>query len=228
MSYPPEVRQRAVELSEQGLAASQVRAQLIREDCRSVPSAASISGWARNACHGSGVDKGWRSAELIAEVVRANVTTSASTREIGWRFRVAASSVTAWTHKFAPDAGSRRGMTPQEIEQATLARVKEHHEAQKRKRKKAETQRQSQRAPRDESAHSRNHEQPTAPFDEAALPDDVEALKDLLRQERFMRLADKALFEAVMESEGKAQTRRRSTAWSSLRLSDDSGTSDTK
>ena len=97
-----------------------------------------------------------------------------------------------------------------------------------RKRKKAETQRQSQRAPRDESAHSRNHEQPTAPFDEAALPDDVETLKDLLRQERFMRLADKALFEAVMESEGKAQTRRRSTAWSSLRLSDDSGTSDTK
>ena len=227
MSYPPEVRQRAVELSEQGLAASQVRAQLIREDCRSVPSAASISGWVRNARHGNGVDKGWRSAELIAEVVRVNVTTSASTREIGWRFRVAASSVAAWTHKFAPDAGSRRGMTPQEIEQATLARVKDHHEAQKRKRKKADTQRQS-RAPREESAHSRNHEQPTAPFDEAALPDDVEALKDLLRQERFMRLADKALFEAVMESEGKAQTRRRSTAWSSLRLSDDSGTSDTK
>ena len=150
MSYPPEVRQRAVELSGQGLAASQVRAQLIREECRSVPSTASISGWARNARHGSGVDKGWRSAELIAEVVRANVTTSASTREIGWCFRVAASSVAAWTHKFAPDAGSRRGMTPQEIEQATLARVKEHHEAQKRKRKKAETQRQSQRAPRDE------------------------------------------------------------------------------
>ena len=154
MSYPPEVKQRAVELSEQGLAASQVRAQLIREDCRSVPSAASISGWVRNARHGNGVDKGWRCAELIAEVVRVNVTTSASTREIGWRFRVAASSVTAWTHKFAPDAGSRRGMTPQEIEQATLARVKEHHETQKRKRKQTETQRQSQRTPRDERVAS--------------------------------------------------------------------------
>lgn len=110
MSYQPEGRQRAVELSEQGPTASQVRAQLIREECRSVPSAASISGWVRNARHSNGVDEGWRCAELIAEIVRANVTTSASTREIGWRFRVAASSVASWMHKFAPDAGSRRGM----------------------------------------------------------------------------------------------------------------------
>ncbi|WP_290184587.1 hypothetical protein [Corynebacterium glaucum] len=222
MNYPLAVRERAVELYRKGLEPRQVRTRLSDEGIDPAPSAASIWRWAVNAEHGVEVDHHWRSPSEVAAAVRAALTSPGSLREISRQCGVSSTALSIWVRNFAPDEETRRGMNPEQLEQATLWRVEQHR---RRPRKSASPQ-----TPKPTSARAAKiaSEQHVTQLDDAALPDDPEELKAMLRHERFLRLADKALFEAVMESEGKAPARRRSTAWSSLKLSSDSGRTDTK
>ena len=222
MNYPLAVRERAVELYGKGLEPQQVRARLREEGVDPVPSAASIWRWAVDAEHGVEVDHRRRSPSEIAGAVRAALTSSGSLRKISRQVGVSPATLSIWVRSFAPDEETRRGMSPEQLEQATLWRVEQHK---RRPRKSASSQASK---PSSAKAAKIASEQHVTQLDDAALPDDPEELKAMLRHERFLRLADRALFEAAMESEGKAPARRRSTAWSSLKLFSDSGRTDIK
>lgn len=222
MGYPSVVRDRAVTLSAKGMRPEQVRAQLVKEGVDPVPSAAAVRQWSVHAQRGVAGDHRRRTAAEIAAVVRAYLASGESAREVALQYGVSPTSVNNWALQFAPDEDTRRGMTPEQLEQATLYRVEKQRRTPRKSSGKSRTAAVSKFV--GDAADSGVE----APFDEVALPDDPEELKALLRHERFMRLADRALFDAVMESEGKAPARRRSTVWSSLKLSNDSGHMDTK
>lgn len=221
MGYPQSVRQRALELCGKGMNSFQVHRQLAKEGFDPVPAACTVRCWVHDAKHGVKVSGHHRSAAEIAAVVREYLTTDASGTDVALRFGVSRSSVCLWALEFAPDEEKRRGMSPEQLEQATLWRVEK-----KRRTPRKSATKSSQPATGIPVKADGNLDE--RPFDRAALPDDPDELKAMLEHERFMRLADQALFRQVMKSAGKAPARRTLPVSKSQQQSKISGDSDTR